>query len=58
MSMTDEIIMPNWHQCERCDGTGGPPDFWDEDTHRWVHHVCGSCGGRGGRYIYDDEETS
>jgi hypothetical protein len=42
-------IVWEWEPCERCDGDGGPPSFWDEETCRWHHYVCGSCGGAGGR---------
>lgn len=40
--------------CPRCDGAGGPPDRWDEDTQRWVSFVCSSCGGQGYRQVWHD----
>lgn len=47
--MTDER---QWEQCESCDGVGGPPSHWDEETRTWQHYVCSSCGGQGGRLVW------
>lgn len=45
-------------ECQSCQGSGGPPDFWNEDTRRWEHRVCGSCSGQGYRFMWvgDDDD--
>lgn len=42
-------------ECPDCDGTGGPPWVWDEDTQTFYAYACSSCGGQGYRREWRDD---
>lgn len=54
--MTTDLREPHrvYVTCERCRGTGGPDDYFDEQIGRWQSQVCSSCSGSGHRYEWRD----
>lgn len=53
--------LPEWEpelvaiDCPQCDGSGGPPPVWDEDTGRSVVYVCSRCSGQGEIRVWSDD---
>jgi DnaJ-class molecular chaperone len=43
-----------WRTCARCQGTGGPPSHFDEESRRWQHYTCSQCSGTGAGWTWSD----
>jgi len=49
--MKEVMMHKEMIECKTCGGSGGPPDFWNEEEDRWEYRVCSACSGTGFRTL-------